>query len=119
MQRPLRLRHSADFARLRESGRAWRHPLFTLSVAPNGLTNNRYGFIISKHVGNAVVRNLIRRRLREALRLRDSHLLSGYDLVIIARNAIADQSYTMISAALDEMLSRARLVKPESQKSVE
>ncbi len=114
MQRPFRIRSSADFARLRASGRVWRHPLLMLSLAPNGLTHNRYGFIISKRVGNAVMRNRVRRRTREVLRLAHPRLVGGYDLVWIARNEIANQSYTQISEAVYDLLRRARLWKPEN-----
>ncbi len=114
MQRPLRLRASADFARLRESGRTLRHPLLMLSLAPNALSHNRYGFIVSKRVGGAVVRNRVRRRVREAVRLAHPRLLQGYDLVWIARNEIAPQTYEQISDAVAQLLQRARLWKPES-----
>src|ERR1700694_3026365 len=113
MQRPFRLRSSADFARLRQSGRVWRHRLLTVSVAPNGLSHNRYGFIVSKRVGNAVTRNRVRRRLRETLRLLQPQLVSGYDLVWIARNEIADQPYNLIKDAVIDVLRHARLFKPE------
>ncbi len=115
MQRPLRLRSSADFARLRESGRVWRHPLLTLSAIPNGLPHNRYGYIISKRVGNAVIRNRTRRRLRELMRALHPRLQVGYDLVWIARNEIADKPYNLISDAVEDLLRRARLVKSESE----
>lgn len=114
MQRPLRLRSSADFARLRQSGRTLRHPLLTLSLAPNDLPHNRYGFIVSKRVGGAVVRNRVRRRMRESVRLATPRLLPGYDLVWIARNEIADQPYNTINEAVVELLRRARLWKPET-----
>ena len=65
MQRRLRLRRKDDFARLRQHGRVWRHHMLILSVTPNGLTHNRYGFVTSKHLGKAVVRNRTRRLLRE------------------------------------------------------
>jgi ribonuclease P protein component len=114
MQRPFRLRASADFARLRESGRTWRHPLLSLSVIPNGLPHNRYGYIISKHVGNAVIRNRTRRRLRELMRAAHPHLQAGFDLVWIARNQIADQPYNLISDAVSDLLRRARLMRVEN-----
>lgn len=112
MQRPLRLRHPADFARLREAGRAFRHPLLTLSVAPNGLPNNRYGFIVTRRVGNAIRRNRVRRRIREAVRAAHPGLSAGYDLVWVARNECVKATYNEIGDAVEALLRRARLYRP-------
>ena len=109
MQRQFRLTRSADFERLRAEGRAWRHPFLTLSVAPNALAYNRFGFITSRKLGGAVVRNRVRRLLREAVRLSLPHMRVGFDIVLIARNEIVGQPYNKISAVLEEQLKRANL----------
>jgi ribonuclease P protein component len=109
MQRQFRLRNSADFKRLRADGRVWRHPFLTLSVAPNALGHNRYGFIVSRHLGGAVVRNRVRRVLREVVRLSASRLKPGFDMTFIARNEIVDQPYSNVQRALEECFKRAKL----------
>jgi len=109
MQRPLRLRRKEDFARLRTSGQVWRHPFVIMSAAPNALPHNRYGFIIGKRLGNAVRRNRIRRLLREAVRQAHPVLAQGYDVVFIAREAIAGQDLAAIRAAVVSCLQRAGL----------
>jgi RNase P protein component len=65
----LRLRRRADFASVYDRGRILNDPLLVLRVSPNGLSHNRYGFVVSKRVGGAVVRNRVRRRLQEVVRL--------------------------------------------------
>jgi len=117
MQRPLRLRHSADFARSRRMGRIWRQSLLHLSVVPNGLAHNRYGFITSKAIGGAVVRNRVRRQLREVLRSVHPQLSSGYDLVWITRNGIAAESYSHINVMVIDLIRRAGLIKPDKPES--
>jgi len=109
MQRPLRLRRKEDFARLRTTGRVWRHPLVILSVAPNDLPHNRYGFITGKRLGNAVQRNRVRRLLREAVRQAHPALSSGHDMVFIARDTIAGQPFAAVQAAVSTCLRRAGL----------
>jgi ribonuclease P protein component len=109
VQRQFRLKRSADFARLRAEGRTWRHPLLTLAVAPNALERNRYGFVVSKHIGGAVVRNRTKRLMRQAVRLVAPRLKPGFDVALIARNEIVTQPYTAVSAAIDELLGRAKL----------
>ena len=112
MQRAHRLHLRSDFARLRTEGQTWRSPWLILSAASNGLPHNRYGFVISKHVGGAVTRNRLRRQLRAALFQMNGQVRAGYDLVWIARNELAGKSYTQISAAVYDLLRRARLLKP-------
>ncbi len=116
MQRAWRLRQRADFDRLKAHGKQWRHPLLALSVLPNSLSHNRYAFIASKRLGNAVTRNRIRRRLREAVR--HAALKQGYDIVLIARDNLAWQPYNRIVQILDELFQRANL-RPEQLESDE
>jgi ribonuclease P protein component len=109
MQRQFRLRRSADFERLRAEGRTWRHPLLTLSAAPNQLTHNRYGFIASRRLGVAVVRNRTRRVLREIVRTANPVLKPGFDIVLIARDEIVGQPYSKVREALEGLFKRAGL----------
>ena len=113
VQHPFRLRHRADFARLRSAGQTWRSSWLTLGVAPNGLSHNRYGFVVGKQVGGAVMRNRVRRQLRSALSQINRQLRPGYDLVWIARNQIVGQAYTEISVAVYELVRRAHLLKTD------
>jgi len=77
---------------------------------PDGI---RVGIVVSRKVGNAVVRNRVRRRLREALRarVRQRGLApggpSGVDLVIIARPEAAKAGYAELRDALDRALDRS------------
>lgn len=109
MQRHLRLRRKSDFAHLRQTGRVWRHPSLTVSVAPNHLNHNRYGFITSRQLGNAVTRNRVRRRLRAVVQEVHPHLLPGHDIALIARSPAADQSYRAIREAVITIMQRAGL----------
>jgi ribonuclease P protein component len=114
MERRLRLRAESDFARVRAEGRAWRDRLMTMLVLPNGGPSNRYGFVVSKRVGNAVTRNLVKRRLREILRQldRDGRLATGYDCVFIVRPGLALVPFAELAAAVQALLGRARLLLP-------
>lgn len=113
MQQRFRLRQRQDFERLRREGRVYRHPMLMLSAAPNGLPHNRYGFITGKPIGNAVVRNRVKRLLREALRLLHPQLISSFDLVFIARGAIVEQPFAHVQRTVEELCSRAGLVGKE------
>ena len=71
----------------------------------NGLPHNRYGFVTSRAVGKAVVRNKVRRRLREAVR--SLPLKDGWDVVAIARRSAAETTYRELRESLASLLARA------------
>jgi ribonuclease P protein component len=89
----------------------------TLLVAPNALPHNRYGFVVSKRVGKAVTRNLVKRRLREILRQLDraGRIPPGHDLALIVRPALAEASLAEARDAVTDLLARARLLRPDAK----
>lgn len=111
MRRSWRLRDGTDFARVRDNGRVWRHPLLTLSAAASVEASrvSRVGITVSRRVGTAVVRNRVKRRLREILRLEYPRLVEGWDLVIVVRPAAAAADFAALSAAALSLLQRAGL----------
>ena len=67
----------------------------------------RLGVSTSKRLGKAVVRNKVRRRLRELVRARLRGLRTGWDVVIVARPPAASASFVDLGAAVDLLLARA------------
>jgi ribonuclease P protein component len=111
MKREQRLRKAADFQRVREAAeRSWAHPLLILYAAPNEEGHTRIGITVGKRVAkSAVKRNRIRRRIREAFRLRYDHTRPGFDLVFIARNPSLQANWVQIREAVDSVIQRAGL----------
>ena len=71
-------------------------------------SSKRVGFIISKRVGRAVIRNRVRRRLREVYRLRRQGILGGYRMVLIARPAAALAGFELLDAEFARLFSSIR-----------
>ena len=109
MQRCHRLKKGADFQRVRALKQSWAHPLLVLYAAPNDLDVTRVGISVSKRIGNAVARNRVKRRIREAVRPLLPNLPRGRDLVFIARAAVSDADFQQLSHAVEALLRRARL----------
>jgi ribonuclease P protein component len=85
-----------------------------LKALPNGLEYSRYGFSVSKHVGKAVVRNRVKRILREISRL--TPVNPGWDVVIIARNPSARSSYAQLHKSVIDLLIRSRIITKYNEK---
>src|SRR5829696_2395957 len=112
MRRAQRLRRPADFQRVRAMRRSWGHPLLVLYAAPNDGQVTRLGISVGRRVGKAVVRNQVKRRVREAVRHRYPDVLPGHDLVFIARAPAATADWPALRDAADDLLRRAKLISP-------
>jgi ribonuclease P protein component len=110
-----RLASEADFRRTRSEGRSWAHPLLGLHARQSGFAHFRAGIAVGKRVGGAVQRNRVKRRVRELLRDRLAELTPGWDVVISARPPAAGATFAELGAAIDQLLSRARLRLPSRQ----
>lgn len=85
-----------------------------MKALPNGLEISRYGFSVTKSLGKAVVRNRVRRLLREVARVRP--LKAGWDIVFIPRPGVATANYYQLSESVDKLLSKARLLRDKDEK---
>ena len=110
MDRRRRLVRSADFRRARVQGRSWAHPLLVLVAVRNELPHSRFGFLVSKRIGKAVVRNRVKRWMREAARGHLEQVDPGWDIVLIARSPLVDAGYWATTHALDGLLRRAGIL---------
>jgi ribonuclease P protein component len=117
-----RLPNRRDFLRV-QAGRRCAMPGFVLQVAPVpadlpadlALPAIRVGFTVSRKVGNAVVRNRVRRRLREAARLViPGQARPDLDYVLVGRQAAIARDFAALRQELVEALKRLKALAPTS-----
>ena len=108
MQRAYRLTGSKRFSAIHQGSRGWANRLLVLKGISNDLDRSRFGFLVGKRVGDAVTRNKVRRRLREAVRL--TQVRVGWDIILIARRDAAAADYHRLKLATEDLLRRARLL---------
>ncbi len=110
MQRKFRLRRSEDFARVRQSGKSYAHPLVVLVAQPNDGTQVQVGVVAGKAVGGAVERNRAKRLLRAAMQSLIASVPPGWDLVLIGRAPLLKADMFEVREVLLTLLRRAQLI---------
>ena len=98
-----------DFVNLNRSGRRLRTAHFTVFVARNGLDRSRLGITASRKVGGAVVRNRLKRLVREVFRLHKGFFPAGCDIVVSARKTDDDLDFRKVREELLEVVSDSTL----------
>ena len=110
-ERAIRLRRTAEFQRLTRVGRRQVTRAFVLVVAPavsgEDTRRTRLGIAVGRRVGNAVVRNRVKRRVREWFRHQRALLRRGIDVVVVGRVPSAELSSRETWRDLDLLARRA------------
>ena len=108
-----RLTRSAEFARVRSEGKAQRGGLLVLGFLETENSEPfRAGFVTAKRVGGAVMRNRLRRRLREIVRRHQHELRPGVWMVIVARPAAARATSRALEDEWLRLAKRAFILAP-------
>jgi ribonuclease P protein component len=107
-----RLTRSQDFTAALRGGRRAGRPLVVVHLRPDAGTGRaRVGFVTSKAVGNAVLRNRVRRRLRHVMASRLAALPDGALVVVRATPAAAAASSDQLGADVDRALTRLGILR--------
>ena len=109
LRRHERLSAPADFTRCYRHGKRLRTSYFTVYAYRRGERGTRLGLAVGKTVGIAVVRNRVKRRLRELFRRHKALVPGGYDLFVRAVPTSAAASYAALEVAWGEAMA---MLKP-------
>lgn len=113
MHRKLRLRNRKDFSRVYRGGRSFANSQVVVYWSKkHDIPQFRLGVSVSKKLGNAVVRNRMRRLLKEIVRLHADRIVEHTDLILIARMPSVRMSYQELERSVLHVLKKANLLKP-------
>ena len=90
-------------------------PYLVLYARPNRSEANRVGITVSKKLGHAVVRNRVRRRLREVYRLNEDRVMPGWDIVMVARSKAVTAPFPALTKAYLDLAAKAGILKDNAQ----
>ena len=114
MKKTVSLKENHIFRRLYQKGQSAVSPYLAIYIRRTGRSENRLGFTVSTKVGHAVVRNRVRRRLREIYRLHEENIAPGLDMVVVARVKAAHASYRQLDESFVRLCTKLGVWKRES-----
>ncbi|MGA2430705.1 MAG: ribonuclease P protein component [Candidatus Acidiferrum sp.] len=98
--RTARLVRRGEFDAVYRTGKRRSNSHFTVFFRANQLPESRFGFSIKKALGGAVVRNRIRRRVREIVRCHRQEIPAGWDIVIHPKKVVERAPFAVVTAEL-------------------
>lgn len=111
LEKKLRLCKNQNFQRVYRGGRSYANKLLVLYVLPNRTESLRVGFAAGKRLGCAVVRNRVKRLLREVYRFNQGEIISGVDLVLVGRQAMVKADLKSTTKAFFDLCGKAGILR--------
>ncbi len=107
-----RITDSKDFQTIYRRGRHNSNAFFSLNYLPNYYGVCRFGIVVNKKVAKkAIERNLLKRRIREILKLNYDTIVTGFDIIISTRPKTKEIPFSQLEKELLVLLANAKLVK--------
>lgn len=115
MKYTVSLKENRQFRRLYSRGKSAVGPYFALYCRKNKSDQNRLGITVGGKLGNAVVRNRVRRRIREIYRIHEDIFLPGNDIIVVARVRAAHSRYKELEHNLLQISDKLGLLKRDGK----
>ena len=106
-----KLGKNPEFQKVYKTGRSKANKYLVMYVKTGESGPSRYGFSVSKKVGNSVVRHHITRLLRESVRKNDALVKDGNRIVIVARKDVKDNNFNDVDGAVIHLLKLHGILK--------
>lgn len=113
MKAAVTVKENYEFRRIYRRGKSAVSPYMVVYCLKNRAGGSRLGVTVSKKLGHAVVRNRVRRRIRELYRLNRDKMLPGWDIIVVGRGRSAAGDFQKMTAAYLDCLKRLSLLRED------
>lgn len=107
------VKENYEFRRIYRKGKSAVSPQLVIYCQRNRRGHSRLGVSVSMKLGCAVVRNRVRRRIREIYRLNKAKMLPGYDLIVVARVRAVETDYQKLDRTYLRLLEQLDLLRED------
>ena len=114
LKRVNRLKKRYQFNYVYKSGEHFSSEHLVLYVSSSKTQSIKVGFAVTKKVGHAVVRNKIRRRLREIIQKQLPSLKQNYNIIVVAKDNVSEASFEKLTQETTKLLNKANLFHEEN-----
>lgn len=111
MEKKYKVRSNREYRKIYDKGQSKANKHLVVFYKPNGLAYSRIGFTATKKLGNAVIRNKVRRLMKESYYQVQDKVINGYDIVILARVSANSIDYLSMKSAVSHILKISKLRK--------
>ena len=115
LNRNNRLRKRYQYKYIYKSGKFLSEKAVTLHFVSSKTKFVKIGFAVTKKIGHAIKRNLVRRRLREIMRKHLPNIKENFNIIIVAKEQILDTEFLSLEKQIFNLLKRADLIKNDEK----
>lgn len=111
MKKKFIVKENGDFTNIINNGRYYKSNYFTIYALKNDLDNYRFGISVGKKVGNAVVRNKVKRQMRMIIDNYKKNYQNGMDYIIIIRSNYTNADFSEIKMSFENIINKINRTK--------
>lgn len=115
MKKTVSMKYNRDFKRLYAKGKSLCAGYLVMYYKKVNKQENTLGITVTKKLGKAVVRNRIRRLIRESYRLKEADITGGYYIVFVARGKSVGASFDQISRDMSFLLKKSGIINTDTK----
>ena len=104
-------RRKQEFNKVYSKGRSYVNHFIIIHVLNSNKIEGKVGFAVGKKIGNAVIRNRIKRLLRESYRIYQRDIQKNVSMVLIARKPLINVKCDVVKKAFKELCNKAQILK--------